>query len=191
MTAWLVGTVVLLVVAAWSLVRPLPALVRALPAVVVLAGVVLALALDLVPAPPGPAVRTLAVVAVAAVGVLGGSAVTGAVLDLAMRGDVGRGDHGGILVRRVDEPAPERPVSERPTTEVLRGGAAIGFLERFAIVGAALVGHLEVVAAVIAIKGLGRFTELDSAAARERFIVGTLTSTCWAGLAAVAAVTLP
>jgi hypothetical protein len=66
----------------------------------------------------------------------------------------------------------------------MRGGAAIGHLERAAIVGAALVGRFEIIAAVIAIKGLGRFTELDTAEARERFIVGTLTSSLWAGCAA-------
>ena len=38
--------------------------------------------------------------------------------------------------------------------------------------------------AVVAIKGLGRFSELDSAAARERFIIGTLVSMIWAGLCA-------
>lgn len=186
MTAWLAGSAALLVVAAWSLLRPLPPLARALPGVFAVAALLLALALGLVPDGQDPVVRTLGVVAVGSVGVLCGSAVTGTVLGFAMRDDVRRGEHGGILVRRADEPVPAR--SE---PEVLRGGAVIGYLERFAIVGAALVGHLEIVAAVIAIKGLGRFTELDSAAARERFIVGTLTSTCWAGLAAVAAVTLP
>jgi hypothetical protein len=43
---------------------------------------------------------------------------------------------------------------------------------------------VETVVAVIAIKGLGRFTELDSSAARERFIIGTLVSLLWSGLAA-------
>ncbi len=59
------------------------------------------------------------------------------------------------------------------------------------MIGAVLVGRLEIVAAVVAVKGLGRFSELDSAEARERFIVGTLTSTCWAGLAAWTAIGLP
>ena len=92
---------------------------------------------------------------------------------------------GGSNVSTNDEPLGDPTLPDVPAaSEVLRGGAVIGFLERFAIVGAALVGHLEIVAAVIAVKGLGRFSELDSPAARERFIVGTLTSTCWAGLAA-------
>ena len=64
---------------------------------------------------------------------------------------------------------------------MLRGGWLIGYLERFAIIVAIVLGHFEIVAAVIAIKGLGRFSELDNAIARERFIIGTLTSMIWAG----------
>ena len=33
---------------------------------------------------------------------------------------------------------------------------------------------------LIAIKGVGRFTELEAAEARERFIIGTLASLIWA-----------
>lgn len=70
--------------------------------------------------------------------------------------------------------------------EILRGGATIGYLERFAVAGAILVGQPAAVAIVVAVKGLGRFTELDSAAARERFIVGTLGSLIWAATCATA-----
>ena len=73
---------------------------------------------------------------------------------------------------------------ERPEREVLRGGAPIGYLERFAVIGAVLVGQPAAVAIIVAVKGLGRFTELDSAAARERFIVGTLGSLIWAATCA-------
>ncbi|GGK89984.1 hypothetical protein JOE58_000751 [Curtobacterium luteum] len=203
-TLWLVAAAVVLATAAWSTVRPVPAVARAVPAVVVLLAL-LAVRIGTGTIAPGPAERTAhpphglvasapdAVVgtvlaaAVCLVGILAGSAVTGAVLGVAMRGDLRRGDvrrgtHGGILVSTRDEPLGSSTAPE--PSEVLRGGSVIGFLERFAIVGAALVGHLEIVAAVIAVKGLGRFSELDSPAARERFIVGTLTSTCWAGLAA-------
>ncbi|MFJ4219442.1 hypothetical protein [Curtobacterium luteum] len=202
-TLWLVAAAVVLATAVWSTVRPVPAVARAVPAVVVLLAL-LAVRIATGTIAPGPTERTAhphglvasapdAVVgtvlaaAVCLVGIVAGSAVTGAVLGVAMRGDLRRGDvrrgtHGGILVSTRDEPLGSSTAPE--PSEVLRGGAVIGFLERFAIVGAALVGHLEIVAAVIAVKGLGRFSELDSPAARERFIVGTLTSTCWAGLAA-------
>jgi hypothetical protein len=69
-------------------------------------------------------------------------------------------------------------------TPVLRGGTWIGVLERLAITGTILVGYPEAIAVVIAIKGLGRFPELreaTGASASERFIIGTLTSFCWAG----------
>jgi len=182
MTVWLIGSVVFFAAAAISLLRQLPSIVRSTAGAVLLAALLVTRALDVLPEPPTLQVRVLGATAVAALTVLAGSAVTGTVLGFVMRDDV---THGGILVRSADEPA-----RERPQPEVLRGGAAIGFLERFAIVGAVLVGHLEIVAAVIAIKGLGRFTELDTATARERFIVGTLTSSCWAGVGAYAAVSL-
>lgn len=114
--------------------------------------------------------------AIAAIGVLGGNPITIHVLDLATRDSVRRGTHGGILIRR-DSTGDEQ--------EVLRGGTTIGYLERIAIVGAIAIGHPEVIAAIIAIKGLGRFSELDTAPARERFIIGTLASMIWATAAAV------
>lgn len=211
---WTAAAVVVLVAAAWSTIRPLHPVARAAPPVVVLIALLAvriatgtigtstttgsagagsrsgAAVVGLVATAPDPVVGTVLAVAVCLLGILAGSAVTGAVLGVAMRrdlrrGDVRRGTHGGILVSTNDEPLGDPTLPEVPAaSEVLRGGAVIGFLERFAIVGAALVGHLEIVAAVIAVKGLGRFSELDSPAARERFIVGTLTSSCWAGLAA-------
>lgn len=108
---------------------------------------------------------------IATIGVLAGNPLTTYVLELATRNTVRRGAHGGILIRR------EGTGEER---EVLRGGTTIGYLERAAIIGAIAVGHPEVIAALIAIKGLGRFSELESAAARERFIIGTLASMMWA-----------
>jgi len=115
-------------------------------------------------------VRVLLDLGIAALGVLGGGPLTLLVLQLAMRGDAAPGEHGGILV----DAETEKP------REVLRGGATIGYLERVAILGGILAGHVEVVAAVIALKGLGRFSELDSGPARERFIIGTLVSFIWA-----------
>ena len=121
----------------------------------------------------------LVALALAALGIIGGNPLTVWVLDRAAKGDVDGGAHGGILV-----PA-ETASGARSTTktrEVLRGGTWIGYLERLAIVGAIAVGHFEIIAAVIAIKGLGRFSELDNAEARERFIIGTLVSMTWAAL---------
>ena len=81
------------------------------------------------------------------------------------------GSNGGILV------------GDEPGREVLRGGTTIGFLERIVVIAAAVLGRWELLAALIAVKGLGRFRDLDAGAATERFIIGTLVSLIWAGAA--------
>lgn len=126
------------------------------------------------------AVPQLVALALATLGIVAGHPLTVWVLDRASR-DVDGGEHGGILV-----PAPPAtPRDAAGTREVLRGGTWIGYLERLAVVGAIVLGRFEIVAGVIAIKGLGRFTELDSPVARERFLIGTLVSMSWAAVCAV------
>jgi hypothetical protein len=56
----------------------------------------------------------------------------------------------------------------------------IGYLERVAVVISIIAGYPEAIAVVVAIKGIGRFSELAEADARERFIIGTLASLLWA-----------
>lgn len=73
--------------------------------------------------------------------------------------------------------------------EILRGGAWIGALERLATFGLLVAGWPAGLAFVAAIKGLGRYAELQSdsaTGAAERFIIGTLASIVFA--AAVAGV---
>ena len=78
-----------------------------------------------------------------------------------------------------DVPA-DGPTSERAVA-VLRGGTWIGFLERFAVTGLILVGYPAGIAILVAIKGLGRYSELQAnTGASERFVVGTLASIVWA-----------
>jgi hypothetical protein len=116
-----------------------------------------------------PAVVTAITTAAALVlSVTGGSPVVRLLLDRTTF-DEREGVHGGIVV------------GER---EVLRGGEVIGLLERLAVTGAIIAGVPEALAVVIAIKGVGRFTELENGAVRERFIVGTLGSWIWAAAAA-------
>ena len=73
-------------------------------------------------------------------------------------------------------------ISPAPTPGVLRGGAWIGILERVLITGGIIVGLPEVIAVVIAVKGLGRYPELRETdnelrgGVAERFIIGTLSS---------------
>jgi len=120
--------------------------------------------------------------ALTALGVVAGSPLVALVLTLAAPNGPQLGLHGGILVRDTTSPPPQRDL------EVLRGGTTIGYLERFALIGSVLAGQFAAVAIVVAIKGLGRFSELESAQARERFIIGTLGSLTWAGTCAAAIV---
>lgn len=58
----------------------------------------------------------------------------------------------------------------------LRGGLWIGLLERTAIVGSLWASWPEGIAVVLAVKGLGRFSELKDHRAAEQFILGTFAS---------------
>ncbi|UOQ89511.1 hypothetical protein MUN74_00890 [Agromyces endophyticus] len=117
----------------------------------------------------------------------GGSAAAGTALDLAMGGAVAPGLHGGIIVtdRRVDPNAAPGVQAPERRREVLRGGLTIGVLERIASAGAIVAGFPEALAIVVAVKGVGRFTELEAPEARERFIIGTFASLIWACAAAL------
>jgi len=66
----------------------------------------------------------------------------------------------------------------------LRGGAWIGYLERAAVAATLLAGWPEGVALVLAVKGVGRYSELREPNAPEAFIIGTLASVLWAAGAA-------
>ncbi len=140
----------------------------------------LALGFDVEPA--HPTVWAVVALGLAVLGVLGGNPITLWVLGLTSASDPRSGSHGGIVVP--DEEA-TRKHKKKKSREVLRGGWVIGYLERLAIVAAIALGHFEIIAGIIAIKGLGRFTELDNAQARERFIIGTLSSMIWASACAV------
>ncbi|MFE5673441.1 hypothetical protein ACFQ58_17710 [Agromyces sp. NPDC056523] len=118
------------------------------------------------------------------VAVFGGSPAAATALQLAMGGSAAPGAHGGILVAvRSDEP--REPGIAPPRREVLRGGLTIGILERVGGAGSIIAGFPEGLAIVVAIKGVGRFTELEAPEARERFIIGTFASLTWACAAAL------
>lgn len=128
-----------------------------------------------VPALLGAALALLGV----ALAVLGGNPVVRWVLLLADGGRTPEGPRGGILVELMSEsPAPPRQ------EEILRGGTTIGYLERLAVALSIVAGFPAAIAVVVALKGVGRFTELATPAARERFIVGTLASLVWASTVA-------
>lgn len=113
-----------------------------------------------------------------ALAVLGGNPITRRVLEIASHGRVEEGDNGGILLR-----APSLPgvaPGEGAVREVMRGGTTIGYLERIAVTLGIIAGFPEAIAVIVALKGIGRFSELAAAEARERFIIGTLASLLWA-----------
>ena len=147
-----------------------------------------------------------------ALATIGGGPFAVLALRLATRGASRAGVHGGILIgensaqavptlapaspsrlgifrRRKDVPhgSPASPAQAMgtPAVEVLRGGTTIGVLERIAIAGSIVAGFPEAVAVIIAIKGVGRFSELAAPEAKERFIIGTLASFVWAGACAL------
>lgn len=110
-----------------------------------------------------------------------GLPVTSGVLRLAAREDgAGENDLGELEGEDGTEDSAEPNVPDpTPTasTGVMRGGLMIGVLERALAAAAVALGRGEVLAVIIAVKGLGRIPELkNSRAAGERFIIGTFAS---------------
>jgi hypothetical protein len=144
------------------------------------------LAASAMPGAAHPGFAPLVTILAFTVAVFGGSPAAATALDLAMGGTVAPGLHGGIIV--TERPTPEQArqgVVSGPRREVLRGGLTIGVLERIGAAGTIIAGFPEGLAIVVAVKGVGRFTELESPEARERFIIGTFASLIWACAAAL------
>lgn len=156
-----IATAVVAVVAWRTTARVLTVLTVSLTVVTLLVAAIL-------PEVAPPVVTAITAVAAVVIAVAGGSPTVRLLLDRTTF-DEQEGLHGGIVV------------GER---ELLRGGEVIGLLERLAVVGAIIAGFPEALAVIIAIKGVGRFTELENGAVRERFILGTLGSWIWAAAAA-------
>ncbi|UTT62093.1 hypothetical protein [Microcella humidisoli] len=180
---WIGVALLLVLVTALALLAPATGRPRlVVPAIIVVGVGALALALGFDARPVGLAASILPLCLVAVAIIAGGPVVT-LVLAAATRDGAPSGEHGGIIVP-VAGAAPATARTTQPTREVLRGGTTIGYLERAVVVAAVLLGRWELVGALIAIKGLGRFRDLDAGAATERFIIGTLVSTLWAGVCA-------
>jgi hypothetical protein len=152
-------------------------------AIALFAGIVLAF---LPLAPPNPGIHVILGVFALALATIGGGPVAVLALRLATRGAPSTaGPNGGIIIANPTPPAsPSTGTVPAPAAsgsqEVLRGGTTIGILERIAVAGCVIAGFPEGIAVVVAVKGVGRFTELSTPEAKERFIIGTLASFVWA-----------
>lgn len=133
--------------------------------------------------PPNPLLAIAVGLGLGLVGVIGGSGFVSLLLGAASRESARLGAHGGILVRDATSALPMQ-------REILRGGTTIGYLERFALIGSVLAGQAAAVAVIVAVKGLGRYSELENEQARERFIIGTLASLVWAAVCTAAIFTV-
>ena len=140
---------------------------------------------------PAPQVRAAAMAALLAAAAasawVGGDATDtefGIAAVLAVLASVAGGGHVATGVLHAADPAAVGVLGGAQDPEILRGGAWIGVLERAALTATLLAGWPEGLAVVAAVKGLGRFAELRSPAAAERFIVGTLASALWAAACA-------
>lgn len=173
----LCGALVLIVI---SMKRP-----ATLPLMIAGGLVVLSLIVVVVSPLDVPLIMGLIVALLAtAVAVLGGNPVTRRILEIATHGRVRDGANGGIILDAqaagLAEPDAKITEADPASREVMRGGTTIGYLERLAVVTALIAGYPEAIAVVVAVKGVGRFSELAAAEARERFIIGTLSSLLWA-----------
>jgi hypothetical protein len=183
LSAWVAVALLLLLVATLAVLATATARQRlVVPAIVVIATGTLALVLGFEASPIGllDGIIPLGLVIIA---IVAGGPIAMLVLAAAKRDATPTGEHGGIIVPTI-QALPTTGRDTPSTREVLRGGTTIGYLERAVVVAAVLIGRWELVVALIAIKGLGRFRDLDAGAATERFIIGTLVSLLWAGVCA-------
>lgn len=116
-------------------------------------------------------VGPLAVVAATA----GGGAPTTAILQLSFNAT--HPEHQRVLTGPDGQKVFNEELEAQP---VLRGGAWIGVLERLAVASTLIMGWPEGLAIILAVKALGRYSELGKSGAAERFILGTFSSQLWA-----------
>jgi hypothetical protein len=82
--------------------------------------------------------------------------------------------------------AAEAPEPAEEETDTARAGRVIGSLERLIMAGGVLITRWEILAAVIALKSVSRFKELNDKTFAEYFLVGSLCSLLWTILVALA-----
>lgn len=70
--------------------------------------------------------------------------------------------------------------SNDDTARLMRSGWLIGYLERALVAVGVVFGSWEVIAAVVALKSVSRYQELEKQMMAEYFLVGSLASLAWA-----------
>ena len=95
---------------------------------------------------------------------------------------------GNRLCRLVFKLATVEVSTKGPTQEshALRAGRYIGLFERLLVSLGVIVHQWEIIVAVIALKTVARYRELDNQITAEYFLVGSLVSLLWAVLVTVA-----
>lgn len=92
----------------------------------------------------------------------------------------------GLITAMKNKPLPASPAAAGGGATMLplashpRVGHLIGSFERLLIAGGVLAGAWEILVAVIALKTVARFKELDEKLDAEYFLVGSLFSIVWA-----------
>jgi len=78
--------------------------------------------------------------------------------------------------------APPRASASEPVPPSmnLKAGRCIGALERLIIMAGLIIGSWDILVAVIALKTVARYQELDKKIEAEYFLVGSLSSILWA-----------
>jgi hypothetical protein len=77
-------------------------------------------------------------------------------------------------------PTPHAMSAETTPSIGARAGRYIGFLERSLIVAGLLLSSWDIITAVVALKTVARYKELDEQISAEYFLIGSLASILWA-----------
>lgn len=86
----------------------------------------------------------------------------------------------GWMIRLAEKPGDIETTPLKPDEAQLAAGRIIGILERSLIAIGILTGRWEVLAAVVALKSVARYKELEHQIQAEYFLIGSLASLVWA-----------
>ncbi len=95
-----------------------------------------------------------------------------------------------LILHASGKPAPLPPEDpEAPRAPIAKpGGRFIGILERLLIFIGVAASSLQIMVAVIALKSVARYKDLNDRAFAEYFLIGSMTSILWAILITFAAI---